>query len=129
MDLVDEENVAVLERGQDRRQVAFALERRTRDRTDSDAQLLTDDVGETRLSQPRGTDEKNVVERLAAAFRSFERDSQLLLDALLADELVQAARAERTLQLVLLGSEHDGGRDSLGHAARRAWRTRSAGDR
>src|SRR6185369_943503 len=46
VDLVDEEDVARLERGEDRGEVAFALDRGPRNGADADAELLADDVGE-----------------------------------------------------------------------------------
>ena len=105
VDLVDEEDVPQLERGQDRRHVALLLERGAGDRADADAELLADDLRERRLAEARRADEQDVVERLAARLRGGERDRELLLDALLADELVQPARAERALELLLVGAE------------------------
>ena len=102
VDLVDEEDVALLEAGQDRGHVALALERRAGDRADADAELLADDEREPRLAEPRRPDEQHVVERLAARLRRVERDRELLLDALLADEVVEPARAERAVELVLV---------------------------
>ena len=58
------------------------------------------------LPRPGGPDEQHVVERLAARLRSGERDRELLLDALLPDELVQAARPERLLELLILLGDH-----------------------
>ena len=74
VDLVDEEHVARLERGQDRRQVALALERGPGDAADADAELLADDVREARLAEPGRPDEQDVVERLVARARRLERD-------------------------------------------------------
>ena len=95
VDLVDEEHVARLERGQDRRHVALALERGAGDRADADVELLADDLRERRLAEPGRADEKDVVERLVARLRRRQRDRELLLDALLPDEVVEPARAER----------------------------------
>src|SRR5207247_3086719 len=67
VDLVDEENVALPEAGQNRRDVALPLQRRPRDRTEPDTELLADDVGEARLAQARRADQQEVVERLLAA--------------------------------------------------------------
>jgi hypothetical protein len=92
VDLVDEQDVLQLEAGKDRGHVALPLERRAGDGADADA------------------------ERLATRLGCGERDSKLLLDTLLADELVEAARAERALELLLLGAE-DLGRDSAHQAA------------
>ena len=52
VDLVDEEDVAGLERRQDRGDVALALERRPGDLADADAELSADDLRERRLAEP-----------------------------------------------------------------------------
>ena len=54
-----------------------------------------------------------MVERLVARARRFERDRELLLDALLPDKLVEATRAERLLELLVL--HHHRGLHHLGH--------------
>ncbi len=92
------------------------------------AELLADDVREARLAEARRPDEQHVVERLAARLRRGERDPELLLDALLADEVVEAARPERLLDglLVLLDLRCE--KRCAGHAALfNASRTRSSG--
>ena len=66
VDLVDEEDVARLERGEDRRDVLL-LERRAGDRAEADAELLADDLRERRLAEARRAGEQHVVERLARA--------------------------------------------------------------
>ena len=93
MDLVDEQDVALLERRQDRGDVALALERGPGDRAQPDAELLAHDLRERRLAEARRADEQDVVERLAARLRGGEGDLELLLDTLLADELGEAAAA------------------------------------
>ena len=80
VDLVHEEDVALLERGEDRGHVALALEGRAGDRADADAELLADDVGEARLSEAGRADEEDVVERLSSPLRGLEGDAELLLD-------------------------------------------------
>src|SRR6266516_6984404 len=94
VDLVDEQDVPLLEPGQDRRYVALALQRRARDGTQPHTELFTDDVSEARLAEARRADQQEMVERLLAPASGFERDRELLLDALLADELVQIARPQ-----------------------------------
>ena len=101
MDLVDEDDVARLDRGEDRGDV-LPLERGAGDRADADAELLADDVREARLAEPRRPDEEDVVERLAPPLRRLERDRELFLDARLADELVEPARPEALLDLFLV---------------------------
>ena len=66
---------------------------------DADAELLADDVREPRLAEPGRAGEQDVVERLAARLRGVERDRELLLHALLADEVVEPARPQRLLEL------------------------------
>ena len=111
------------------------------DGAQADAELLADDLRERRLAEARRAGEEHVVERLAAPFRGVERDPELLLDPLLADEVVEPARAQRALDLLVLGVQHRGrrrcrSRDRLRalrgwpaapHAARSASLTRSAG--
>ena len=130
MDLVDEEDVPLPERGQDRGDVALALERRPGRGAQADTELLPHDVGEARLAETRRTDQEDVVERLAARTGGFERDRELLLDPLLADELVELSRPQRAVELVLV--RLDRGSEKLGvcHAAsRRARRTCSSTER
>ena len=126
VDLVDEEDVARLHRGQDRRHVALALERGAGDAADADAELLAHDVGEARLAEAGRADEQHVVERLAARAGRLKRDVELLLEALLPDELVEPPWSQRAIELVLVGT-HLGREELVGHAALRAWRTRSSG--
>ena len=67
VDLVDEEDVAVVEVGEDRGEVAGPLERRAADvMCKPDAHLGGDDAGERGLAQPGRAGEQQVVERLAA---------------------------------------------------------------
>jgi hypothetical protein len=117
VDLVDEEDVALAEAGQDRGHVALALQRGAGRRAQPDAELLTDDEGEARLAEPRRPDQEEVIERLAAGPRRLERDGELLLDPLLPDELIEPARPERALELVLL--DLDCRREKLGLGAHR----------
>ena len=128
VDLVDEDDVAVLDRREDRRDV-LPLERRAGDRADADAELLADDVREARLAEAGRADEQDVVERLAACLRRCERDPELLLHALLPDEVGEAARTKRLLELLVLLLDQR--RQELrAHAAFfNASRTRSSGGR
>src|SRR5262249_33760620 len=100
VDLVDEEDVAGLERRQDRGDVALPLERGPGDLADADPELATHDLRERRLAEPRRPGEQQMVERIAARPGSVERDRELLLDALLADEVVERRRPQRALELL-----------------------------
>src|SRR6266545_1095540 len=115
VDLVHEEDVVLLERREDRGDVLL-LERRAGGRTDAHAELLADDVGEARLAEPGRARQQDMVERLAAGLRRLEGDLELFLDPGLADEVIQAPRPERALDLVLLRAEI-GGQELRAHAA------------
>ena len=116
------------EAGEDRGHVALLLERRAGDRAQPDAELLADDGRERRLPEAGRADEEDVVERVAARLRRLERDLELLLRALLADEVGEAARAERLLDLLVALLERRGEELRRAHAALlSASRTRSSG--
>ena len=64
---------------------------------EADAELVAHDLRERRLAEARRADEEDVVERLPARLRGLERDRELLLDALLADEVRERrGRSERS---------------------------------
>ena len=66
VDLVDEEDVALLEVGEQRGEVAGLRDDRPGGRAEADAELLGHDLGERRLAQSRRAGEQHVVERIAA---------------------------------------------------------------
>ena len=66
VDLVDEQHVARLEVGQQRGEIARALEHRARGLAQVDAHLARDDVRERGLAQARRAEQQHVVERFAA---------------------------------------------------------------
>ena len=76
---------------------------------------IANDLREGRLPETRRTGEEDVVERLAPRLRRVERDRELLLDAFLADEVVEPARPERALGLLFLWVKRR--RQELAHAA------------
>ena len=66
VDLVDEEHGARLERGEERGDVALALERRAGRLDERHVELVRDDLRERGLAEPGRAGEQHVVERLAA---------------------------------------------------------------
>ena len=58
--------------------------------------------GERRLAEPRRAVEQHVVERLAALLRGGDRDLEVLAHAILADVLVERARAQARFVLDVL---------------------------
>ena len=107
VDLVHEQDVAVLQRREDGGDVLL-LERRARDGPDADAELLSDDLRECRLAETGRADEQHVVERLLPRLGRVEGDAELLLDALLPDEVVQATWSEGPLQKLFVPVLEDG---------------------
>ena len=131
VDLVHEEHRAGLERGQQRGDVALALERGPGRLDEGHVELVGQDLRQRGLAQARRPGQQDVVERLAAPARGREGDLELGPHRLLPDELVERGRAQGALELVLARVE-DPGRLDARHAAhrraaRRALARRSSG--
>ena len=87
------------------------------DLADADAELLADDLRERGLAEAGRAREQDVVERLAARLRRVERDRELLLHALLADEVrSDCGRSERSSSSSG-SSRSTGATNRLAHAA------------
>ncbi len=130
MDLVDEEHAARLQRRQERGDVALALERRPGGLHERHVELGGDDLRERGLAEPGRPGQQQVVERLAARRARLDRDRQLLAQRRLSHELVEPARAQRAVELVL-GDEirrldPAGGARSVAHGALLASRSAAA---
>ena len=95
VDLVDEQDVAVLEIGEQRGEIARLGDHRAGGGAKADAHLAREDSGERRLAEPGRAVEQHVVERLAAALRRLDEHPQILARRLLADEFVEGLRAQR----------------------------------
>ena len=94
VDLVDEQDVAVVEVGEDRRQVAGPLESGPRGDAEVGPQLVGHDLGQRGLAQTRPAAEKQVVDVvLAAAHCGTDQDLEMGLHPVLADELRKRTRA------------------------------------
>ncbi len=94
VNLVDEQHLAVAEVGENAREIAGLLEHRTRRRPDGHAELVADDIRQRRLAKAGRTVEQHVIERLAALLRRRDRHLEVLADAVLADVVVEDARAQ-----------------------------------
>ena len=97
VDLVDEQDVPLVQRGQDRGQVARALHCRPAGVADVDPELPRDDRGQRGLAEARRAVQEDVVRGLAPALGRLEQNREAGLDLPLADVLVQRPRAERAL--------------------------------
>ena len=94
VNLVDEEHFVLGEVGDDADQVARLLDRRPGCRPHRHAHLVADDVRERRLAEAGRPVQQHVIERLAALPGGGNRDLQVLANAILADVVVELARAQ-----------------------------------
>ena len=78
VDLVDEQHVAGLQVGQDRGQVAGALDHRAGGGAEADAQLARDDLRQRGLAEAGRAVQQHVVQRLAAGARGGDEDGEVL---------------------------------------------------
>src|SRR5260370_12375366 len=97
MDLVDEEDVAVVEGREDRGGVAGPFERGAVRHGEPDFELRGDDARQRRLAHPGGAAEQEMVDGLASLPGRGEHDLEVLFEARLADELGEPARPQRRL--------------------------------
>ena len=117
VDLVDEEDVALLEVGEQRGEVAGLGDHRTRGGAEVHAELARHDLRQRGLSQPRRPHEQDVVEGFLAGTRRLDEHRQVGACLLLADELDEPLRAQRALGRVVvaaLGCHQAAGRELEG---------------
>ncbi len=114
VDLVDEEHIALLEIGQQRRKITGLADDRTGGGAKPDPELLGHDLRQRRLAEARRSGEQHVVERIAARLGGLNEDAQVGPRLLLADEVSERLRADRRLEGVRLFPRP--GHQSFGHA-------------
>jgi hypothetical protein len=120
VDLVDEEDVARRERGEEPREVALLHEGRAARHVQRHRELAREDMGERRLAEAGRAGEEDVIERLAAPLRRLRVHAEVLDDLLLPDVLLERGGAERLLQplLAVLGLRRDVAKRLHGHDER-----------
>ena len=101
MDLVDEQDVALLEIGEERCEIAGAGDHRAGGGAEVHPELARHDLGERRLAEPRRAGEEDMVEGLAAGAGGGDEDLEIGPRLGLADELGEALRAQLPVGLVL----------------------------
>ena len=104
MDFVDEEDVALLEVGEERREVAGPGDHRSRGRPEVHAELARDDLCQGRLAEAGRPDEKHVVERFLARPGGLDEDLEVGAGLRLADELGQILRPQRRVGRIVLAN-------------------------
>ena len=85
--LVDEEHVARFQVGEQRREIARALQHRTRGLAQSRLHLVGHDVGQGGLAQARRAEDEEVVQGLAPPARRLDEDLHLFQHGRLTDEV------------------------------------------
>jgi predicted nucleotidyltransferase len=113
VNLVEEEDLAFAEVGEDGSEVALDLEGGAGGLLEADVELVGDDGGEGGFAEAGGTGEKDVVEGFAAGAGGFEGDGELLFGFGLADEFLEAAGAELELEGIFVFGA-GGGDEALG---------------
>src|SRR5260370_31646668 len=98
MDFIEEEKLADLDRRENRREVALALEQRAGTGLDRNAQFIGDNLRKRSLTKTWRAIEQHVIERIAAAAGGFDGDQDIFLDARLADEVRHALWANAGIQ-------------------------------
>jgi hypothetical protein len=99
MDLVDEQDAARSEVGEEPREVPGALDHRARGLRDLYAQLVRENRRQGGLAEAGRPVEQDVVQRLAALAGGREEDAELFLEPRLPDELVELGGPEPRLRL------------------------------
>src|SRR5262249_13390031 len=104
VDLVDEQDVARFEIGEERGEIAGLGDHRAGGGTEVDAELARDDLREGGLAKAGRTDKQHVVERLVARPRRRDEDAEIGPRLALADEFGEMLRPQRALRDVLVAA-------------------------
>ena len=106
MDLVDEQDVAIVEVREDPHEVSAALDRGPRGGDQVRRHLVREDAGERRLAETWRTVEQHVVDALSALACGLDRDAKARDGLVLADVFLERARTELALELRLFRRCH-----------------------
>jgi hypothetical protein len=94
MDLVDEQNIARLQIGQQRSEVTATLDDRARSGAESHPHFAGDNLRERRFAKTGWPGKQHMVEGLAPTPRRLDKDPQIVAQRLLAHELVERQRTQ-----------------------------------
>ncbi len=128
MDLVDEEDLAVLNAAEDAREIEFLLQHGAGSLREGNVEFLRDDGTERGLAQTGWPVKQYVVERLTPLPRGVNRDLQDFFEPRLSGEVGQAPRTQTRFELLFfLGSDgrYEAGR--LGHQRTNSSALRNSG--
>ena len=98
MDLVDENDVARLQRSQKPGKIARLGDDRTGSRLHPNAHRFSENVGKRGLAQSRRPRKENVVERFTSGLGGLDGEHQPVAHFVLADELIEIDRPEAVVE-------------------------------
>ena len=103
MDFIDEQHIAGLQVGEQRREIPGALQHGAGGLAQIHAELGRDDVRQRGLAEAGGTENQHVIERFAALPGGADEDLELRFHRRLADVLLEPARPDGPLDRLLFG--------------------------
>ncbi len=117
VNLVDEQDVAILEIGEQRGEIARLGDHRAGRGAETDTHFLGDDLRQRGLAQPRRAEEQHMIERIPALAGSVDEHAQVIARRTLADEFVERLGAQRRVDVLRAAG---GGEDAVrvGHLPR-----------
>ena len=98
MNLVDEENIALLQIGEQRGQVTGALHHWPGRIFAVDSHLDRDDMCQGGFPESWRTAEQDVIDAITPMLSRFNQDAEIFLDLLLANVLIQGSRTQTGFQ-------------------------------
>src|SRR5262249_26505932 len=104
VNLVDEQDVALLEIGEQRCEIAGLGNDGARGGTEVHAEFARHDLGERGLAEARRADEQDVTECLADHPRGLDEHARIAARLRLADEIVELQRAQRSVRRIILAA-------------------------
>jgi hypothetical protein len=105
VNLVDEEDLLILEVGEDPGEIARALDHRPGGDPRVAAHFPGEDAGQSRLAQTGRSHEEHVIQRLPALLRRLEKDLELIAQLRLPDEVLECFRTKSAVPLPFAGSD------------------------
>ena len=111
VDLVDEQNVAVLQICEQRGEVAGLGNHRPAGGAETDAHLAGENACQRGLAETRWSEEQDMVERFAARLGGVDEDAEVLARRLLPDKFVETFGAQRRVGILggAFGRRQSGG--------------------
>src|SRR5688500_420887 len=95
VNLINEEDVALLDIGEDAREITRFLDLRAGSGVKLGTRRARDQIGKGRFTESGRTGEQDMIKDISAPFRRFQHEQDPVLDLLLADEFRESRRTQR----------------------------------